>query len=44
MPLYDLAVEIYENGITQSMTLNYSSFSMKGKLTRLELLPITPCK
>lgn len=43
-PLYDLSVEIYENGITQSMTLNYSSFSMKGDLTKLELLPITPCK
>lgn len=44
IPLYDLFVEVYENGITQTMTLNYSSFSMKGALTKLELLPITPCK
>lgn len=43
-PLYDLAVEIYENGITRTMSLNYPGFTMKGGLTKLELLPVTPCK
>lgn len=44
MPIYDLSAEIYENGITQSMNLNYPNFTMKGKLTSLELLPQAKCK
>ena len=44
IPLYELNLEVYDNGITYSMTLGYSSFNMKGTLTSLELLPVSACK
>lgn len=43
-PIYELSTDVYENGITQTMSLNYSNFSMKGKLISLELLKQAPCK
>lgn len=42
-PLYELIVEIYENGITHGLTIDYGDFALVGRMTQLELLPATPC-
>ncbi|MCO5093093.1 cell envelope integrity EipB family protein [Bosea sp. (in: a-proteobacteria)] len=42
-PTYSIAFELYENGITGAVRLDYSGFSLRGTLTRLDLLPQEPC-
>ncbi|MFN3670318.1 MAG: cell envelope integrity EipB family protein [Bosea sp. (in: a-proteobacteria)] len=42
-PAYTIAFELYENGITGAVRLNYGSFALRGTLTRLDLLPQTDC-
>ena len=36
-PVYSIAFELYENGISRALTLYYSDFSIKGELTSLEM-------
>jgi hypothetical protein len=43
LPLYELKVEVYENGITHSLVIDYGSFGLRGTMTSLEMLPVTPC-
>jgi hypothetical protein len=42
-PSYGIAFELYENGVTGAVRLDYSGFSLRGTLTRLDLLPQEPC-
>jgi hypothetical protein len=42
-PSYSIAFELYENGVTGAVRLDYSGFSLRGTLTRLDLLPQEPC-
>ncbi|AMJ59906.1 cell envelope integrity EipB family protein [Bosea sp. PAMC 26642] len=42
-PSYTIAFELYENGVTGAVRLDYGSFAMRGTLTRLDLLPQQPC-
>lgn len=44
LPLYELSVEVYDNGVTHSMFLDYGDFALKGTMTSIEMLPATPCK
>lgn len=44
LPAYELSIEIFENGVTYSMLLNYSNFALKGTLTSVEFFPLKPCK
>lgn len=38
-PTYLLGFELYENGVSRALRLDYGDFVLKGDLTRLELLP-----
>lgn len=42
-PAYALAFEMYENGVSRAMTLEYPDFDIAGKLTTLEFRPTPPC-
>jgi EipB-like len=43
-PVYSISFEIYENGISRALTLDYGNFSVAGKMTGLELKTAKPCK
>ncbi|MCW5681881.1 MAG: cell envelope integrity EipB family protein [Xanthobacteraceae bacterium] len=43
-PAYTLAFDLYENGISGALRLNYGNFALKGVLSSVELLPQKPCK
>jgi hypothetical protein len=40
---YSITFELYENGISRALLLNYSDFSISGDLTSLELRKAKPC-
>jgi len=42
-PAYTVSFELYENGVTGAIRLDYGSFALRGTLTRLDLLPPTDC-
>jgi envelope integrity protein B len=42
-PEYVLSYDLYENGVSGSLKLDYGSFALSAKLKRLELLPIPTC-
>lgn len=41
-PTYVLGFELYENGVSRSLRLDYGDFVLRGDMTRLELRPETP--
>ena len=43
-PSYSLAFELYENGLTGALRLDYGSFALRGTLSRLDLLPAGDCR
>ncbi|MGO4172712.1 cell envelope integrity EipB family protein [Bosea sp. TAF32] len=42
-PSYTISFELYENGVTGAIKLDYGSFALRGTLTRLDLLPQEAC-
>ena len=42
-PDYAISFELYDNGISRALMLDYNDFVVKGKLTSLELKPAKPC-
>jgi hypothetical protein len=42
-PAYTLSFDLYENGVSSALVLNYGNFALKGKLQSVELLPQKPC-
>lgn len=36
-PVYSISFELYENGISRALVLNYSDFSIAGEMTSLEM-------
>ncbi len=42
-PAYTIAFELYENGVTGAVRLDYGAFALRGTLTRLDLLPAQDC-
>jgi hypothetical protein len=42
-PEYVLSFDLYENGVSGSLKLDYGAFSLAAQLTKLELLPSAPC-
>ena len=42
-PEYILSFDLYENGVSGSLKLDYGSFALSGKLRRLEVLPTPSC-
>jgi hypothetical protein len=43
-PAYTLTFELYENGVSRALKLDYGNFALKGDLKSVEFLKVTPCK
>lgn len=44
MPVYTIGFELYENGVSRALVLDYTDFTLSGKMTALELKTAKPCK
>jgi hypothetical protein len=42
-PAYTLGFELYENGVSRALKLDYGGFALRGDLTSLEMLKAAPC-
>ena len=42
-PSYTISFELYDNGVTGAIKLDYGTFALRGTLTRLDLLPQETC-
>lgn len=43
-PTYVLGFELYDNGVSRALRLDYGGFALRGELTSIEFLKSTPCK
>ena len=43
-PVYSIKFELYENGISRALVLDYNDFVISGELTTLEIRDTKPCK
>jgi hypothetical protein len=43
-PVYSISFELYENGISRALMLNYTDFSISGELVSLDVKKAKPCK
>ena len=42
LPVYAIAFELYENGVSRALVLDYNEFSIAGEMTALELKEASP--
>ena len=42
-PIYTISFELYENGISRALVLDYTDFTIKGEMTSLEMKKVKPC-
>jgi hypothetical protein len=42
-PVYSIGFELYENGISRALVLDYTDFTITGEMTSLELKNAKPC-
>ena len=42
-PDYTMSFDLYENGVSGSLKLDYGTFALKAKLKKLDFLPDSPC-
>jgi hypothetical protein len=43
-PVYSIRFEVYENGVSRALVLDYNDFAISGELISIELRNTTPCK
>ncbi|MCF8477845.1 MAG: cell envelope integrity EipB family protein [Pseudolabrys sp.] len=43
-PVYAISFELYENGISRALILDYNDFKISGEMTSLEMKKVEPCK
>jgi hypothetical protein len=43
-PVYSIKFELYENGISRALLLDYNDFAISGELTSIEIRDTKPCK
>ncbi len=43
-PTYVLSFDLYENGISRALKLDYGDFTLAGEMTELTILPPPNCK
>jgi hypothetical protein len=43
MPVYAISFELYENGISRALLLDYNDFAISGELSTLEIKDTKPC-
>ena len=44
MPVYTISFELYENGISRALRLDYGDFALKGDLKSLDVQAPSPCQ
>lgn len=44
MPVYAITLEMYENGISRGLMLDYGDFVVSGEMTSLEIREAKPCR
>ena len=42
--MYVMSFELYENGVSRALKLDYGSFTLAGELEDLKVQPAPPCK
>ena len=42
-PVYAMSFELYENGISRALSLDYSDFTISGEMTSLEMKKAKAC-
>jgi hypothetical protein len=42
-PEYTLSFDLYENGVSGTLKLDYGAFALRARLSKLELLPTSAC-
>jgi hypothetical protein len=43
-PVYQASFNMYENGVSTDLVLDYGTYALKGKLTKLDMLKTDTCK
>ena len=43
-PIYSIAFELYDNGISRALTLDYNDFVLRGDMSVLEIKDSKPCR
>lgn len=43
IPAYQLSFDLFENGVSRALKLDYGNFVLNGKLSRFETLPVQTC-
>ena len=43
-PVYSIGFELYENGISRALVLDYGDFVVSGVMSQLDLKDAAPCK
>lgn len=43
-PIYVLSFDLYENGVSRALKLDYGDFVLQGEMTELTISPTPPCK
>ena len=43
-PVYAMAFELYANGVSRALTLDYNDFVVAGAMTKYTAKPAKPCK
>jgi hypothetical protein len=44
MPVYAISFELYDNGISRNLALDYNDFVIAGEMTALEMKKSSPCR
>jgi len=44
VPVYSIKFELYENGVSRALLLDYNDFAISGELTSIEVRESKPCK
>lgn len=44
LPVYAIGFELYENGVSRALSLDYNDFVISGEMTALELKKSAPCR
>ena len=43
-PNYTLSFDLYENGVSGALKINYGNYSLNGVMSKFEALPQKPCE
>ena len=44
LPSYEVSAEMFENGVSGDMIIDYGDYALDAKLSKLQLKPFTECK